>query len=450
MIFLHIKKFFPTSLAKFFSLISCGSVLTLTLTFTSIFSCSQTPPPADGTVLQVWGHAGRQSEREVLQHLVKTFNTNQDSVEIELTLLPEGSYNSQVQAAALAGDLPHILEFDGPYMYNYMWQGHLLPLDSLISRSVLKNVIPSVLKQGTYREKLYTLGMFDAGLALYGRRSRLEAVGARIPHSPANAWTIEEFDKILKDLADQDPDGQVLDLKMNYRGEWFTFAFMPPLISGGADVINRDSFQSATGSLNSPEAVKVMTYFQSWIHDEKRVDMNVDDYAFVGGRVALSWVGHWEYPRYHQAWGEDLVLIPLPDFEHGSKTGQGSWSWGMTRKCPYPQMAARFIEFLLEDSSIVAMTDANGAVPATYSALEASRQYQKGSPLRLFARQLTEGYAVPRPRTPAYPVITTVFQQAFLDISHGAKIQQVLNRATQEINLDIKDNQGYPMVNHAY
>lgn len=451
MISLQIKKILPTSPVKYASRISRGLTLTLpltlTLTLTLPFSCSRSVPPSETTVLQVWGHAGRQSEREVLQHLVKAFNKNQDSVEIELTLLPEGSYNSQVQAAALADDLPHILEFDGPYVYNYVWQGHLIPLDGLISATVLKNVIPSVIEQGTYRGKLYSLGMFDAGLALYGRRSKLEMIGARIPETPEDAWTVEEFDDILKDLADQDPDGQVLDLKLNYRGEWYTFAFMPSLVSGGADLINREHFETATEYLNSPEAVSVMNWFQKWIYEDKRVDQNVDDYAFTGGRVPLSWVGHWEYPRYRNAWGDDLVLLPLPDFGHGSRTGQGSWNWGITNKCPDPKAAARFIEFLLEDSSIVAMTDANGAVPATYSAVKSSRQYQAESPLWLFVIQLTEGYSVSRPRTPGYPVMTTVFQQAFLDISNGANVQAVMDKTAREIDLDINDNQGYPVVN---
>src|SRR5687767_15335853 len=43
------------------------------------------------------------------------------------------------------------------------------------------------------------------------------------------------------------------------------------------------------------------------------------------GRVALSWTGHWKYPSYRAALGRDLILLPLPDFGHGVKTGMGSW-----------------------------------------------------------------------------------------------------------------------------
>jgi multiple sugar transport system substrate-binding protein len=189
-----------------------------------------------------------------------------------------------------------------------------------------------------------------------------------------------------------------------------------------------------------------MQHLQKWITKMRYVDPNVDDNAFVGKRVALSWVGHWQYRRYADAFGDDLVLLPLPDFGQGSRTGQGSWNWGITTRCRHPQAAARFLEFLLADEQVLAMCNANSAVPATWTGIARSALYREGSPLRLFARQLTEGSAVPRPRTPAYPVITSVFQQAFDDIRHGADVQTALDKAAADIDQDIHDNRGYPQI----
>jgi multiple sugar transport system substrate-binding protein len=409
-------------------------------------SGDQTGASSGQVVLKVWGHAGRQSERDTIRDHVAEFNRSRKEIEIDLTLLPEGSYNSQVQAAALANDLPDILEFDGPFVYSYAWQGHLTPVGKLVSEQMRTNAIPSIIKQGTYRNNLYSLGMYDSGLALYARRSRLEEVDARIPESPEEAWTVKEFEKILADLAERDGDGQVLDLKLNYRGEWYTYAFMPALISGGGDLIDRTDFQTASNVLNGTNAMEVMQTFQRWVDSKGWVDQNVDDNAFTGGRVPFSWVGHWEYRRYRDAWGDDLVLLPLPDFGNGSRTAQGSWNWGITKKCKHPEKAMRFIEFLLGDEQIVAMTDANAAVPGTHSAIAESELYSHGNLLWLFTEQLTDGYCVPRPRTPAYPVITTVFRQAFNDIINGADVRKALNSAATDINRDIRDNRGYPSV----
>lgn len=436
---------------NFVILLLTGVLLTGLICMTG---CGKGSDPKDATesdttkqkTIETWVHSGRESERRTIRQQVMRFNQRHDKLKVKLTVLPEGSYNSQVQAAALAGELPDLLEFDGPFIYNYVWQGHLRPIGDLLSKELMDNLLNSIIEQGTYRGKFYSVGMFDSGLALYARRSKLEEVEARIPQHPKDAWSVAEFEKILAALAENDDDGQVLDLKLNYEGEWFTYAFSPALQSGGAGLIDRTDYETASGVLNSPEAGDVMNYFQDWIREDNYVDPNVDDNAFVGGRVALSWVGHWEYPRYSKAFGDDLVLVPLPDFGAGSRTGQGSWNWGITKRCQEPAAAARFLEFLLQDKQVLEMTNANGAVPATDSAIAKSDLYAEGSPLRLFVVQLREDYAVPRPATPAYPVITSTFQEAFRAIRNGTEVQQALDKAVQQINQDIEDNQGYPPV----
>ena len=399
--------------------------------------------PAGIMVLQAWAHAGQAAERQVLQSQVTRFNQQSACIDINLIFIPEKHYNAQVQAAALAGDLPDILEFDGPYLYNYIWQNHLLPLESLLPTSVINDLLPSIVDQGSLGQHLYSVGIFDSGLGLYARRSTLQRISARIPITAADAWNIDEFDAIVQQLAQQDNDHAVLDLKLNYTGEWFTFGFSPILQSAGEDLIERNHYQTSTGVLNSTKAVFAMQRLQNWIQ-QGLVDPNLDDAAFITGRVALSWTGHWDYERYKEAWQDDLIVLSLPDFGFGSKTGQGSWNWGITNKSRYPGAAAEFLRFLLKTEEVLAMSNANGTVPGTHSALHLSKYYGKNGELRLFADQLLQGVAVPRPKTPAYPVITTVFQQAFQQIRHGADVKQVLDNAAQKIDQDIRDNQGYP------
>lgn len=394
------------------------------------------------TPITVWFHSGQAGEREVIQKQIARFHEIQNEIQVKLTILPEGSYNAQVQAAAFAGKLPDLLEFDGPFLYNYVWQGKLIPLDDMLPASLKDDLLPSILEQGSYGGHLYSIGCFDSGLGLYGRRSILLQAGIRVPKRPGDAWTIEEFNHVLTRLAGKDPDGAVLDLKLNYRGEWYTYAFSPILQSAGADLIDRATYQAASAFLNSPQAVAAFEQVQSWFANGY-IDPNVDDAAFVHGRVALSWVGHWEYSRYAAKFGDDLILLPLPDFSHGSKSGQGSWSWGITKKSRHPEKAFRFLSFLLRPDEVLAMTNANGAIPARRSVIARSSLYGEGGPLRLFVTQIEEGFTVPRPQTPAYPVITSAFQQAFNDIRTGGDVKPILDKAARTIDLDIRDNKGY-------
>ena len=393
--------------------------------------------------MSIWAHAGQAAERQVLQDQVERFQRLNPDIRIGLTFIPERSYNAQVQAAAIGGDLPDVLELDGPFLANYVWQGHLRSLDGVVDTGLRRELLPSILSQGSWRGTLYGVGTFDAGLGLFGRRSLLEAAGARIPARPEEAWTVEEFGHLLRALAARDKDGAVLDLKLNYPDEWFTYAFSPVLQSGGADLVARPDHTHAAGVINGPAAVRAMSALQEWLAGGL-VDPNVDDAAFTTGRVALSWAGHWEYPRYRERFGDDLVLVALPDFGAGARTGQGSWVWGVAAGARHPEAASRFLRFVLEPAQVLAMSAANGAVPATYSAIDQSPLYAEGGALRLFVTQLADGYAVPRPQTPAYPVITSAFRRAFADIRNGDDVQNALDRAAALIDEEIRDNDGYP------
>lgn len=169
--------------------------------------------------------------------------------------------------------------------------------------------------------------------------------------------------------------------------------------------------------------------------------------------MALSWVGHWAYPGYAKVIGNDLVVMPLPNFGNGTKSGQGSWAWGITANSKNGSAAGKFLDYLMSDRPVAAMTTANAAPPGTKTALAASDLYKSGGPLQLFADQLaaTCGTAaptpncvtVPRPITPAYPVISTAFSKAFFSAYQGGNPQSLLSGAAKAIDLAYKDNNNY-------
>lgn len=393
--------------------------------------------------VEVWAHAGQAAERATLEGQARRFNDLHDDIRIDLAFIPEGSYNGQVQASAVAGRLPDLLELDGPYVAQYAWQGRLRPLD-LLPDSVIADILPSILEQGRWRGESYAVGTFDSGLGLYARESALRAVGARIPAGPAEAWTDEELTEVLGALADADPDGRVLDLKLNYDGEWYTYAFQPALRSAGGGLLaHSDDAPRASGVLDGRASQSALEALQSWI-TRGLVDPNLDDRAFVDGRVPLSWSGHWDFVGYREAFGDDVLVLPLPDFGEGMRTGQGSWMWTIPTGAEHPSEAAAFLRFLLTTGEVLRMAEANGAVPGTRAAAEASPRYGRGAPLHLLLRQLEGGWSVPRPRTPAYPFASSVFQEVFRAARNGEPLAPVLESAAEAIDREIRDNHGYP------
>lgn len=437
------------------TIVTISIVASLSLTLTG---CPPAAPPAveettpeevaeEPVTIQVWFHSGKGEEREVLDAQVEDFNAMQDEVFVEAVRLPEGTYNDQVSAAALAGDLPDLLDFDGPFLYNYAWAGHLIPLDDYVSSELKDDFLPSIIAQGTYGGKLYSLGTFDSGLAIWGNKAYLEKAEVRIPTSIADAWTLEEFKEVLEKLQALDEVEHAIDFKMNYgQGEWYTYGFAPIIQSWGADLIDRSDYQSADGVLNSTEAVEALTWFQSLFTDGYANAAPAGDDDFYGRKITgLAFVGHWMWTPHKEGLGDDLVLLPMPKFGDKAVTGMGSWCWGITSQSENPEAAFKFLEYLVDPDQILRMTDANGAVPARKSALAKSDLYGEGGPLNIFVQQLEGGVALPRPITPAYPTITVAFAEAVQNIVDGADVKGELDKAVEKIDQDIEDNEGYPI-----
>ncbi len=424
-------------------------VLLIILTAIPLFAGGQQEAAeADGPVtIEVWFHSGKGEEREVLNTQIEEFNSMQDEVFVNATMLPEGSYNDQVSAAALAGDLPDLLDFDGPYVYNYAWAGHIIPMDGYISAEMKADILPSLIAQGTYEGKLYALGTFDSGLSIWANKAYLEKAGVRIPTSMEDRWSFAEFNDALAKLKALPETDYVIDLKMDYgQGEWYAYGFSPIVQAFGGDLIDRSDYQSAEGVINGPEAVAAMEWFQDLFKKGYAVAQPAGDDDFYGKKnCALALVGHWMWQPHSQGLGDDLVLLPMPEMKKTAVTGMGSWCWGLTSQSKNPDAAWKFLEYIMQPSQTLFMSNGNGAVPARISALARSSLYGKGAPLEIFTQQLNSDVAVPRPVTPAYPVISSAFAEAVQNIITGADVKSELDRAAAIIDQDIEDNSGYPL-----
>ncbi|MEM7114308.1 MAG: sugar ABC transporter substrate-binding protein [Chloroflexota bacterium] len=406
----------------------------------------ETESSGEAITISVWNHAGQGGEREAIDVIATGFNSSQSDYQVEIVELPDGSYTDQVNAAALANDLPCLLDFDGPLLYNFAWSGFLQPIDQFADQAMIDDFLPSIIAQGTYNGQLYSLGQFDSGLAIYGNRAYLEEAGVRIPTSIDDAWSLEEFEEALAALQALDQVEYAMDMHFNYgRGEWYTYGFSPLLQGFGGDLINRSDYQAASGTLNGPESIAAMTALQNWVNAGYVNSGQTTDDDFYGSKISgLAWVGHWMYNTHKEELGDDMVLLPMPDFGGGAATGMGSWNWGITQSCENPDGAWAFLEYMLQSENILIMTDANGAVPARLSALEErSELYGEGGDLNIFIQQLESDVAVPRPITPAYATITSEFSFAVDNVVTGGDVEEALTDAASNIDLDIEDNNGY-------
>jgi multiple sugar transport system substrate-binding protein len=245
------------------------------------------------TDLTMWYHgAGNPVEREIIMGIIDDFNASQSDWTVNLEEFPQAAYNDSVTAAALAGKLPDIIDVDGPVMPNWAWSGYMAPLE--ISEEELADFLPGPI--GKWGGKLYSVGLWDAAVAMVTRKSTLDEFGIRVP-TLTEPWTGEEFEEALQKIKASGKFEYPLDLGMAWTGEWYPYAFSPFLQSFGGDIVDRSTYKTAEGALNGEAALKFGEWWQH-LFTEKLVPGTSQDPAdrdsgFANGKYAISWNGNW-------------------------------------------------------------------------------------------------------------------------------------------------------------
>ncbi|MBD8064799.1 extracellular solute-binding protein [Devosia sp. PTR5] len=398
------------------------------------------------TELSLWYHgAGNAVEREILVGIIDDFNSSQSDWKVVLEEFPQAAYNDSVVAAAVAGNLPDIIDVDGPVMPNWAWAGYMQPLQ--LSEGALDGFLPGAI--GKYNDEVYSVGLWDAAIAMYARKSVLEKHDIRIP-TLDQPWTKEEFDEILVKLKDSGEFDYALDLGMADQSEWYPYAFGPFLWSFGGDMVDRSSYTTAEGALNGDAALEFGDWWQSLFTRDlvpgTSQDMADRETGFIDGKYALQWNGNWFGIKTLEAVGDDLLFLPAPDFGNGPKIGAASWQFGVSATSDHPDGASAFIGFAIQDKYLAAFSDGIGLIPATAEAAAMTKSYAPGGPLEVFFG-LSEAQAMLRPVTPGYVVEALEFRKALSDIANGADVADALDAATDAINADIARNNNYAPAN---
>jgi multiple sugar transport system substrate-binding protein len=393
------------------------------------------------TELTMWYHgAGNPVELELINGLLADFNASQSDWKVTLETFPQIAYNDSVTAAALAGNLPDIIDVDGPIMPNWAWAGYLQPLP--LDETLIANFLPGT--KGYWNGELYSIGLWDAAVALVTRQSILDELGLTAP-TLEDPWDMTEFMAALDAAKASGKYEYPLDLGMAWTGEWYPYAFSPLLQSFGGDIVDRSTYQTAEGALNGEAAMAFGEWWQGLFANGYAPGTSQDpadrDGGFNSGKYAFSWNGNWAALGTLAAF-DDALFLPAPDFGNGPIIGAASWQFGISATSEHPEGAAAFITFALQDKYLAAFSNGLGLIPATPTAAELTLNYAEGGPLHVFFG-LSEAQALVRPVTPGYVVAAKVFEKALADIANGAPVADTLDAAVDEIDADIESNGGY-------
>jgi multiple sugar transport system substrate-binding protein len=397
---------------------------------------------ASGDTLTLWTHnAGNSAELDVVKKIIKEFNGSQNTYKVKLQAFPQSDYNNSVVAAASARKLPCLLDVDGPNVPNWAWGGYLSPIDVSGSDVPLSAQLPSTV--GRYKDKVYAFGFYDVALTYFARKSVLNTYGIRVPTTD-KPWTKAEFAAALAKLKKSGKFAYPLEMGTGGSGEWWPYAYSPQLQSFGGDLIDRDGYKTATGTLNGEKAVAWATWFRSLVtqgYMAKKSGASPND-DFLNGKSAIEWDGSWDAAKNAGKLGDDLAVIPPVDFGDGPKIGGASWQWAMSSTCSNKAGAQAWLKYARQTRYFVDYARATGTIPATDAAAQQVEGYQPGGKFNGFL-QFARKYAVVRPVTPAYPYISTEFQKAAQDILAGADPKNALGQAAKNVDNNLKTNNYY-------
>lgn len=423
-----------------------GKRLLWSLVLSSALSASWAQA-AEKTAIQVM-HQGDPGFVAAYGKVAERFEAANPDVDIQLIYAPHDAYNEKFSSAVMAKQLPDVMELDAPFLANYVWSGYLQPIKPLIDKDLLDDMTESNIAQGTYPidKDLYAIGLTDSSVVLYGNKKYLEAIGARIPKSVDDAWTREEFETYLEKLSKLDGVKWPIDTFRGYgiKTEWITYAYGPILQSAGCDLIDRKAWKSE-GTLDSDACVDALAMMQKWVKNGWVVPQSAGTNQFFaeGNPAALALGGHWVYAEAAATMKDNIVVLPLPKFGAKGASPNGTWIWAITKTSKHPDIAAKFISFLLKDKEYRAYVASQSGYPGLKSFAAESPLYANGGPMAIAFEQASKT-AVSRPPHPAYPTITSAFMQAVDEAFNGGDPKEALTSAAKKIDEDIEDNDGYP------
>lgn len=429
------------------------AILAIGLLAMSVTGC-QKSTPKPGSIsgydkgekyLSIWVHSIEDTEEgRCYKESVKAFNKAYDGKYFaDIEFIPRndsgGGYSDKINASVMSGGLPDVLTVDGPNIAAYAENDIIQPLAKLSDKEK-KIYLDSIIEQGTYNGKLYALGAMESSVGLYYNKEILKEAGIKIPDAD-HPWTQSQFLEILKKLK------PIMDKKKGYAldmtfpvGEATIYYYAPFFWSNGGDLVDKTGL-SVDGVFNSKENVKTVSYFQTLLNKKYMSKVPVD-HLFESGRAAFKIDGAWEVNTLYTSYPDvSFGVAPYVVGDNWNKeryAPTGAWAFAASSKTKNIEGATELVKWMSGVDSGKRLWEKAKSFPSTYEAFESIDVFEKDENYKALYYQLSK-YGHPRPKTPAYPQVSTSFQQVLENsVLSGHDPKSELDKSVERINAKLK------------
>lgn len=404
-------------------------------------SSSSSGNDSDEKSVTLWVQYSEESaEGQVMVQSIKDFNANNGKgYTAKVEYIPRsgsgGGYEDKVNAALTTNTLPDVLTLDGPNTAAYAKSGILAPIDEYISNR--DDLLPSIVEEGTYDGKLYSLGYSESGVGIFYNKKMLQDAGVDLASLPTvdKPWTYDQYNTLFATLT-KHYNKPAIDVGFDDHSEWLMYAFTPFIWSSGGDVVTEDGTKS-TGAFDNAGSVEAFTFIQGLIKNGYST-ITPEKNGFQTGVYPLKMTGSWTMQEMDSQYKDvEYGVLPLPMSPKTKKlvSPTGSWAYGMSRTTKKKEAAGALIDFLGSEQEVYDMSVGNSVLPSRKStsdrlATEVSEQMKV-----LLEQNAKTGQA--RPVLVNYPQVSRVVQNAVTEVTYtdqNPDVAALLKQKAQEID----------------
>ena len=374
-------------------------------------------------------------ERDLIDTIVTDYNDSQARyrIVIEKSLAQANSRTDNI----LDGTVPDIFDVTELEIPILVWTKSLVPFNLLPEFE--DEYLPGALSR--IDDDVYAIALWEMSYAMFARKSILEAHNIRIP-TYTDPWSKKEFDNALLKISQTGLFEYPLDLGLNKTNNFYYYAFIPFLRSFGGSLINPRVTNTSSGHLNGRAAITFGIWLQNLVRrglipgpeqsEQERLQ------GFLDGRYALQWnISYFALDAITQ-FGDDFIMLPMPDFGNGSKTSTVSWKLAISANSRYQEGAQEFLKYASQEIHLATFAEHTGMIPPTNGAAKLSDLYGRRGPLMDFYDYLLNDKNIVRPLNPAQSFASPRFIEALVKISKGANVANAFNEAARQVNQTIR------------
>lgn len=391
----------------------------------------------DGSLeLSMWVHETDSDEGKLYAKLAEEFNEKYaGTYHVTLSQIARsgdaGGYDDKINAAISNGGLPDVYTVDGVTVAQYADAEAIVPIDDLFTEEELSDFNPSIIQQGTYDGKLYTLGAMDSSVGVFYNKKMFEDAGIK-PATAEDPWTLDELTEAAKKLTTDDCFG--ITMSLDAKDETLIYFFLPLIQSQGSNILSDDGLLTE-GYLNGEAAINVLTWIKD-MADNGYVSATPAENSFELEQAAMALTGSWEPANLAKFPDVEWGLMPMPKYDSDSEPASacGSWTFAISGDCADSKKegAAELLRFMTSTEAAKGMYEANSMPPSRQSAFEEIAEFNE-EPLSVFNYQLTNT-AQARPASVNYAVASDQFATAVQNVLTGMDVKDALDQAVMQYN----------------